>query len=287
MAPVVSVPEKTLEHWASQYLTYRYRSWAGLWWPARGEDIDVQRLPSLPGKAVQIELKTTTPAGKNKHEVKVDIGQLKDYLKSRAPVFYAFPRPEWKGELRSAALRAGIAATELAFSRTGPKWWFAEWMIVMTAKEVASVLSAKVSAHKGTTRGNHQPLVTFTVHPNKPSTAKWHSGRRAPTTYPWRDFWTKLEQCGDSGWPQVVQIQKSAASGQTHLSRSQVRAAMNSAAGKIQTGQKFQEALVTFESDGSEGFRRATPLDGDGAEIEETDNDEHRQVVFLDARAIQ
>lgn len=207
----------------------------------------MQRFPSLPGKAIQIELKTTTPAGKNKHDVKVDIGQLKDYLKSRAPVFYAFPRPEWKGELRSAALRAGIAATELAFSRTDPKWWFAEWMIVMTAKEVASVLSTQVAAHKGTKRGNRQRLVTFTVHPNKkPSTAKWRSGGKPPTSYAWRDFWAKLEQCGEPDWPQVVQIQKSAAAGQTHLSRAQVRAAMNSAAGAHPNGSELPRSSGHF-----------------------------------------
>lgn len=55
----VSVPEKTLEHWASQYIMYRYRAQASLWWPATGQDIDVSLLPAEPGKAVQLELKTT------------------------------------------------------------------------------------------------------------------------------------------------------------------------------------------------------------------------------------
>ena len=287
MTPPVSVPEKTLEHWASQYLTYRYRSWAGLWWPANGEDIDVQRFPSLPGKAVQIELKTTTPVGKNKHDVNVDIGQLKDYLTLRAPVFYAFPRPEWNGELRTAALRAGIAATELAFSRTGPKWWFAEWMIVMTAREVATVLSTQVRAHRGTKRGNRQRLVQFTTRPYKPSTAKWGSGGKQPVTYSWRDFWKKLEECGDSDWPQVIRVPKSAAANQTHLSRSQVRTAMISAAKYVESGEKYHEPLVTFESDDSDGFQPATPSDGDEVGILENHEDDHRQIVFLDARAMR
>ena len=56
---VVSIPEKTLEHWASIYLTYRYHSHAALWWPAHGEDVNVGNLPPTPGKAVQLELKTT------------------------------------------------------------------------------------------------------------------------------------------------------------------------------------------------------------------------------------
>lgn len=76
MTQSVSIPEKTLEHWSSLYLTYRYRSQASLWWPTRGEDIDVQMLPMAPGKAVQLELKTTTPAGTGLHDVNVDLGQL-------------------------------------------------------------------------------------------------------------------------------------------------------------------------------------------------------------------
>jgi hypothetical protein len=46
----VSIPEKTLEHWCSQYLTYRYNSLAALWWPTSGQDIDVRWLPLSPGK---------------------------------------------------------------------------------------------------------------------------------------------------------------------------------------------------------------------------------------------
>jgi hypothetical protein len=65
----VSVPEKTLEHWSSQYLTYRYRSKAALWWPASREDINVRWLPNRPGKAVQLELKTTTVVNPGLHDV--------------------------------------------------------------------------------------------------------------------------------------------------------------------------------------------------------------------------
>lgn len=57
----VSVPEKTLEHWASMYVTYRFRSKASLWWPNPGEDINIRDFPKLPGKAVQLEVKTATP----------------------------------------------------------------------------------------------------------------------------------------------------------------------------------------------------------------------------------
>jgi hypothetical protein len=62
MTQNVSVPEKTLEHWASLCVAYRYRSLAAQWWPVNGVDIDLQALPAQPGKAIQLELKTITPA---------------------------------------------------------------------------------------------------------------------------------------------------------------------------------------------------------------------------------
>ena len=124
MTRSVSVPEKTLEHWSSQYVTYRYRSKAALWWPANGEDIDVRWLPTTPGKAVQLELKTTTPAGNWLHDVWTDLGQLWEYSKlppGHQP-FYAFPWPDWDGDLEACAIAEGLAVTELAFARTKPGW---------------------------------------------------------------------------------------------------------------------------------------------------------------------
>jgi hypothetical protein len=79
VAQRVSVPEKTLEHWASLYVMYRTRSQASLWWPANGQDIDVQVLPAEPAKVVQLELKTTTPSGSRLQIVHIDVGQLWEY----------------------------------------------------------------------------------------------------------------------------------------------------------------------------------------------------------------
>jgi hypothetical protein len=75
----VSVPEKTLEHWSSHYLTYRNRSKVALWWPASGEDIRVGWLPARPGKIVQLELRTTTVVSPTLHDVKIDLRQLWEY----------------------------------------------------------------------------------------------------------------------------------------------------------------------------------------------------------------
>ncbi|MGH3206024.1 MAG: hypothetical protein ACRDP5_28830 [Streptosporangiaceae bacterium] len=74
MTQNVSVPEKTLEHWASLCVAYRYRSLAAQWWPVNGVDIDLQSMPAQPGKAIQLELKTITPAGPGRHKVNVAPG---------------------------------------------------------------------------------------------------------------------------------------------------------------------------------------------------------------------
>lgn len=103
-------------------------------------DIDIQALPTQPGKAVQLELKTITPAGPGRHKVNVDLGQLWEYSQkplSRQP-FYAFPRPHWDGELAAAARADGQDATELAVQRSKTGWWFGDWMIVMAAADPCS-----------------------------------------------------------------------------------------------------------------------------------------------------
>ena len=72
----------------------------------------------------------------------MDLGQLWEYWQrspGRQP-FYAFPWPDWDGNLKAVAIAEGRAVTELGFSRSGPGWWFADWMVVLTAAQVAAVL---------------------------------------------------------------------------------------------------------------------------------------------------
>lgn len=283
----VSVPEKTLEHWVSQYLTYRYRSNAALWWPVRGEDVDVQSLPHLPGKAVQLELKTTTPGAKGRHKVIVDIGQLIDYLRSDVPVYYVIPRPTWSGELKPAAHSSGVPATDIAFSRSGHKWWFAEWMIVLTAKQVAKVLSKEVAAHGSTVRGKRERLVLFTVGPRGRVTARWGTGVKPPVIYEWRDFWTRLGRCGEPDWPQVVRVPSEHVQGRMQLSRDDVRSALADAANSIDEDGRFQGELTDFVASETEGFRIMEPADEVPDPLLDSEDEEHRQIVFLDARALQ
>ena len=204
----VSVPEKTLEHWASLYLTYRYRSHASMWWPTTGADIDVRSFPSRPGKAVQLELKTTVVSGANFHDVLVNLGQLWDYTKlslARQP-YYVFPWPKWTGHLASEARLAGVAPTEIAFKRSGPDWWFADWMVVLTTAQVATVLAGELAAHGSSKRkGSTTRLVRYDLS-TVTTTRTWGATAAEPPVVPWRQFWTDLQACGRDGWPQIVRI---------------------------------------------------------------------------------
>ena len=173
---------------------------AALWWPTSREDIDIRCLPTRPGKAVQLELKTTKVAGAGLHDVLVDLGQLWEYR--RRPLghqpFYAFPWPGWRGNLTAAALSGGRPVTELAFSRGGRGWWFADWMVLLTAERVAAVLHRELAAHGSGKRGNRERLVRFDVtHSTATPVVTWGSGSGAtPRPIRWREFWAKLEQCG-------------------------------------------------------------------------------------------
>lgn len=215
MVNPVALPEKTLEHWASQYVVYRYRSHASLWWPTLGTDVEVRALPKLPGKFVELEMKTCRPPSplSKYQDVSVNLGQLWDY--TRRPFgtqpFYVFPWPTWRGNLEVAARKASKNPSDLAFSRSGTKWWFAEWMVVLTTSQVAAVLRTELAAHGSSTRKNAEArLVRFTVpmNSNGTTTAQWGplGSVKAPTCIRWRDFWTQLENCGSQDWPQRVNL---------------------------------------------------------------------------------
>ncbi|GAB6987016.1 hypothetical protein [Nocardioides pyridinolyticus] len=206
---VVSVPEKTLEHWASIYLTYRYRSKASLWWPASGEDIYVGSLPAVPGKALQLELKTTTLNKKGDvHRVKIDLKQLDHYLALphwQQP-FYVFPMPRWTDTLKDATAAVGIATSEVGFSRVDAislkPWWFANWMVALPAAQVAKILSTQMAAFKAGGKVDAD-LVTTTFKAGRPQKPVWSDGLRH-LAIPWRTLWKRLEECGAASWPQAV-----------------------------------------------------------------------------------
>jgi hypothetical protein len=287
MPESVSVPEKTLEHWSSQYVTYRYFSWAALWWPTRGEDIDVRWLPSRPGKTVQLELKTTTVAGAGLHDVRVDLGQLWEYCQrplGHQP-FYAFPVPDWRGSLTAAANADGRSVTELGFRRSGPGWWFADWMVLLTAAQVAGVLHKELTAHGSPKRGKRERLVRFDLSKSVGTVITWGSGVIPPGLIGWREFWSELDQCGRDGWPQLIRLPARIIPAQGPYLGSQVVEMLREA----RTGLWDDQETVTLEPDENGNYQIATAPDDNpgGPPDDQTDQvGDHRQVVFLDARAL-
>lgn len=287
----MSVPEKTLEHWASQYVTYRYRSKAALWWPTRGEDIDVRWLPQKPGKAVQLELKTTTVSGTHFHDVLVDLGQLWEYRQRRLgrQPFYAFPAPDWRGQLSAAATNGGLPVTELAFARSGPGWWFADWMVVATAAQVAAVFHVELIAHGSAKRGKKQRLVRFDLtrsasHP----VVTWGSGATPPVALGWRHFWATLQRCGQVDWPQLIMLPLDLLGSQRQVRRSQMRDLMVEAA-SVPATEWERGGVVVLEPDGEGGYEVApTTTDDQPRQEQDADDamDDHRQLIFLNAEAL-
>ena len=301
MPRYVSVPEKTLEHWTSQYINNRFSTRAALWWPATGEDIDVGHLPARPGKAVQLELKTTTVTGARIHKVLVDLGQLEEYRQRRPghQPFYVFPWPDWYGKLEDDAAAWGPPVTELAFSRSGSGWWFADWMVAMTTQQVATLLDAELKQHGSKKRGKTKSLVEFEVTISgtgrkRETKATWGPGKKEidppPVTH-WADLWTELKRCGRAGWPQLIRLPAWLVRDGASYSHEQLAWALRNSMAEISHGQQEGEVpFVTLEPDGNGNYshdrtaadepvgRRATPA-GRRAE-------DHRTVVFLDASEI-
>lgn len=291
MASSVSIPEKTLEHWSSQYVTYRYHSKAALWWPATGEDIDLSWLPKRPGKAVQLELKTTTLAGTGVHDVLIDLGQLWEYHQrplGQQP-FYVFPCPAWTGDLASAAKAAGRQVTELGFARSGRSWWFANWMTVLTTAQVADVLHAELTTHGTRTRGSKKRLVRFDLTASTKPAVTWGAGATPPDTVRWREFWPMLERCGKVGWPQLIVLPAQLALTQDGYPRSHVIQLLQQAADLATMPDRDRDEFVALTPEGNDSYQISSDLASglQGLHESETDQgDDHRQVIFLDARAM-
>jgi hypothetical protein len=293
----VSVPEKTLEHWSSQYLTYRYRSRAGLWWPPVREDIEIHHLPAAPGKIVNLELKTTVLDGGNpsRHHVRIDVDQLCLYLKrplGRQP-FYAFPWADWTGQLTTSARQHGVNSCEIGFSRvnnTRSGWWFADWMRVMTAAEVGQVIGHR--PHRGKCQqGSVKQLVRFDVPGTGAPTLHWAS---PPTHEPtrWRDLWGTLQTCGRPDWPQIVLVPASLASGRSVLGRADLQEVFarthERAAPADEPGDEIEDMgeveVEYFEPDGEGNFRRLEVLDDQEPDVDSTElpsGERHALAVHL------
>ena len=247
---------------------------------------------------MQLELKTTKVVRPGIHDVMVDLGQLWEYRQrplGRQP-FYAFPRPDsdWDGNLTAAAIARGRAVTELGVSRSGAGWWFADWMIVLPTAEVADVLRKELAAHGKKERGKRERLVRFDRSQSEPV---WGSGAAA-APIGWREFWPELESCGRVGWPQLIRVPAWFTREPGPYAASRIVENLREAAGMRPADIGTREQLVTLEpgADGTyqvadETYQATLSPSASGEdEIDEEDgNDEaadHRQVVFLDARAL-
>ena len=199
-----SIPEKTLEHWSSMYLSNRFPNGA-LWWPTSGEDVLVQ-LPRLAatgqGKTLALELKTTEADGA-KHTLWIDTGQLDRYLSPPLgpplPVYYVFPLPHWTGPLTSQ--HGSAPGTPNPMVEAPPEWWrqragwpwFGNWLYVMSAQAVASALPP------GWRNGPRAKLFTLNA-PHDPSL--WPAWERVldlkPIAEPviWPSFWNDVARWG-------------------------------------------------------------------------------------------
>jgi hypothetical protein len=301
MPRYVSVPEKTLEHWTSQYINNRFSTRAALWWPVTGEDIDVGHLPARPGKAVQLEVKTTTVTGARIHQVLVDLGQLEEYRQRRLghQPFYVFPWPDWHGKLEDDAAAWGPPVTELAFSRSGPGWWFAEWMVAMTTRQVATLLDAELARHGSTERGQTKPLVRFGVTISgdgrkRETKATWGPGKKEidpPPAIRWTDLWTELRQCGRAGWPQLIRLPAWLVTDRVSYSHEQLAWILRNSTAEIPQGQQVGGVpLVTLAPDDNGNYSRdraaADEPVGTHPSPAGRPAEDHRTVVFLDASEI-
>ncbi|OZF25542.1 hypothetical protein CH296_27310 [Rhodococcus sp. 14-2496-1d] len=277
---VVTVPEKTLEHWISQYIANRYARHAALWWPTQGEDINVGSLPARSGKAIQLEVKTSTVTTTG-HEVLINLEQLEKYLRKRFALqpFYVFPLPFWQGTLREDAHRRGDEVTEGGFKRSGSPRWFGHWMVVLTTQQVYAAINPRLGDPEKKVLARVQPGPYGVPHVTWPN-----AGGITPAPVDFPDFWDVLGRCGRPDWPQLVRLPTHLV-GEWFYNHNEMLDLLQLAAANDNNASA--ESLTTFESMDREGFARASELD-DFQEGEDSDtsggSDEHRQIVFIYAR---
>jgi hypothetical protein len=236
--------------------------------------------------------------------VNVDLGQLWEY--SHKPLgrqpFYAFPWPDWDGNLAAVARaqQPRKEVTELAFRRSGAQWWFAEWMVVLTTRQVADVLRRELNLHGQRTRDSWKRLVRFDT--KNPANTVWGdpaSPAASPEVINWLGFWYELEQCGRDDWPQLIRLpallvdrrRDDAATDSGVYTRQEVAVMLREAADFPRRQRDRTVPLVTLEPTEDGVYQITEELHDEPGQPEPGDDavgvpDDNRQVVFLDSMTL-
>lgn len=268
---VRSIPEKTLEHWCSLHLSYRYRAHLHMWWPASGEDIDVALRPEAFGKRIWLELKTTEwneTAGT--HDLSVDLAQLRAYGAQAVPDYYVFPIPRWEGILGTTASFAWLHPTSrssLAYQSKSSTKWFASWLNVVPGDQLRHALATDLRALAPNARSFHH-VVASTRH----GTMTWRTpDLSAMQMRSWSSFWDFMDSCGNDDWDAQFVVPADA----TQLgSRRQLRELIRALKSEPR-GLDGDSTLVTLT-------RPDAPNNADGF----TWGEEHRSLIALDAQRL-
>ncbi|MGU3645183.1 hypothetical protein ACLBXX_09465 [Microbacterium sp. C23T] len=201
-----SFPEKTFEHWISQYIAYRFRTHLGQWWPAAGADVEIEPTMLPIGKSIWLELKTATPAPANPrtHDVEVDVPQLLKYHQpGNPPVYYVVPRPGWTGSLGTASAASWLSGTsrsDLAFKRAQAKW-FGNWTMVVAGWSLRSAVASNGAGSQKTAKLGHWDGSAWTWGPSfKPAPGASHP------QWTWPEFWNLWQSCGSPLMPSTLVV---------------------------------------------------------------------------------
>ncbi|MFW0182652.1 hypothetical protein ACN082_04005 [Rothia sp. CCM 9417] len=215
MSLVATPPEKTLEHWTSSYLRYRYKSKVSLWWPSFGQDIELASPRNLPGKSLNLEIKTSYMDSRF-FKIKIRYSQLISYISWNSPSFepyYVFPLPIWPGRIEDYARVNLKNKSEFSYSRSG-SMWYPNWAWVIHSRSLYNYLQKNQSLISQ--KDDEKTLVKGTWNSTKNKyDLQWlpsRGPRNRPTFQPpsslvnLRDFLDKFEQCGGVGFPQAVHL---------------------------------------------------------------------------------
>ena len=119
-----------------------------------------------------------------------------------------------RGRLEDEASASGYPVADLAFSRSGRGFWFADWMVAMTTRQVSGLLDLELKKHGSSTRRKKSSLVQFEITIPEPgrelrTKATWGPGKAVIDPSPvifWTDLWAELIRCGRADWPQLIYL---------------------------------------------------------------------------------